>query len=104
MSWFRRLPTPLPEDPSCEQVGAVLQAFVDGELGPHDTDLVAEHLEHCERCRIEATTVQQVVDTIRAQRVELGPEVQDRLTAILDELVPPTPPGEGQPEQHPEGG
>jgi anti-sigma factor RsiW len=102
MSWFRRLPTPLPEDPSCEQVGAVLQAFVDGELGPPDTDLVADHLEHCERCRIEATTVQRVIDTIRAQRVELSPQLQARLTAMVDELVPPTSHGEVGPSEHPE--
>jgi anti-sigma factor RsiW len=98
MRWPVRRPTPVPEDPSCEQVGAVLQAFVDGELGPHDSDLVAEHLEHCERCRIEATTVQRVIDTIRAQRVEVAPEVQDRLTAMVDELAPPTTPGEDHPE------
>lgn len=102
MSWFRRIPTPLPEDPSCEQVGAVLQAFVDGGLGPQDTDLVAEHLEHCERCRIEATTVQRVIDVIRAQRVELPPVLHDRLTAMVDELAPPTSQSE-HPEQYPDG-
>jgi anti-sigma factor RsiW len=103
MSWLRRSPTPLPEEPSCEQVGAVLQAFVDGELGPQDTELVAAHLEHCERCRIEARTLQRVVDTIRAQRAELDPELHARLTAMVDELVPPTSPGEEGHAAPPEG-
>ena len=89
MRWPTRRPVPLPEHPSCEQVGAVLQAYLDGELGAGDTDLVANHLEHCERCRIEASTVQRVIDTIRAQRLELAPEVRDRLTAMVDELAPP---------------
>jgi len=103
MRWRREPATPLPDEPSCEQVGAVLQAFVDGELGPHDTDRVADHLEHCERCRIEATTVQRVIDTIRAQRVELAPELQARLTAMVDELLPPTSHGKDGPAEHPEG-
>ena len=53
MRFSRRAVTPLPPDPDCGQVGAVLQAYVDGELGPQDGERIAEHLEHCDRCGIE---------------------------------------------------
>lgn len=89
MRWSRRRVTPLPSEPSCEQVGAVLQAYLDGELGLDDTGLVVEHLEHCERCRIEADTMERVIAAIRRQRPELAPEVHERLAAVVDELAPP---------------
>ncbi|MCC5946830.1 MAG: zf-HC2 domain-containing protein [Nitriliruptoraceae bacterium] len=89
MRWSRRRPAPLPDTPSCEQVGAVLQGYLDGELGPRDAELVAEHLQHCDRCSIEAETVGRVVEAIKRQRPDLAPDVRARLTGMLDELVPP---------------
>jgi anti-sigma factor (TIGR02949 family) len=82
-----RLPLPLPPDPDCHVVGAVLQAYLDGELGPEDAELVAAHLEHCERCQIEASTVEQVVDAIRRQRPDLDPAPIDRLAGFVDRLT-----------------
>jgi hypothetical protein len=82
----RRLPLPLPPDPECHVVGAVLQAYLDGELGPQDAELVAEHLEHCERCEIEAETVVRVVDAIKRQRPDLDPAPIERLTGFVDRL------------------
>jgi anti-sigma factor RsiW len=86
MRFRRRLPLPLPPDPDCHVVGAVLQAYLDGELGPEDAGLVAEHLEHCERCDIEAATVERVVEAIRRQRPDLDPGPIDRLAAFVDRL------------------
>jgi anti-sigma factor RsiW len=83
----RRVPLPLPPDPECHVVGAVLQAYLDGELGPQDAEIVAEHLEHCERCGIEATTVGRVVDAIKRQRPDLDPEPIDRLASFVDGLA-----------------
>ena len=90
MRWARRGPTPLPPAPSCEQVGAVLQGYLDGELGPQDAELVAEHLEHCDRCSIEVETVGRVIEAIQRQRPDLPAEVRSRLRGIVDELAPPT--------------
>jgi predicted anti-sigma-YlaC factor YlaD len=89
----RRLPLPLPPDPDCHVVGAVLQAYLDGELGPQDAELVAAHLEHCERCRIESTTVERVVEVIRHQRPDLDPEPIERLTGFVDRLTRDGPTG-----------
>jgi anti-sigma factor RsiW len=90
----RRLPSPLPPDPDCHVVGAVLQAYLDGELGPEDAELVAEHLKHCERCEIEASTVEQVVDAIKRQRPDLDPAPIERLTGLVGQLTREGPPEE----------
>jgi anti-sigma factor RsiW len=93
LKWRReRLPLTVPSDPECHQVGSVLQAYLDGELGPQDAELVAEHLEHCQRCGIEATTVTNVIDAIKRQRPDLDPEPLERLTRFVDELSADGPP------------
>ena len=86
MRFRRHAPTPLPPHPACHEVGAVLQAYLDGELGPQDAELVAEHLAHCERCEIEARTVDRVVEVIRRQRPDLESDTLSRLHRFVDEL------------------
>lgn len=46
--------------PDCREVADVLQAYLDGELPESKTHVVAEHLEHCERCGIEAEVYEEV--------------------------------------------
>lgn len=87
MRFGRQAPTPLPAPPECHQVGAVLQAYLDGELGAKDAELVAAHLEHCERCGIEVTTITRVVQAIRRQRPDLETDTLDRLGSFVDELT-----------------
>lgn len=87
MRFRQRLPLPLPPNPECHVVGAVLQAYLDGELGPQDAELVADHLVHCERCQIEAATVEQVVDAIRRQRPDIDPAPLERLAGFVDRLT-----------------
>ncbi|MFO7961035.1 MAG: zf-HC2 domain-containing protein [Nitriliruptoraceae bacterium] len=82
----RRPQLPLPPEPDCHQVGAVLQSYLDGELGPEDAGIVAAHLEHCERCEIESSTVTKVISAIRRQRPDLDPGPIARLTGFIDEL------------------
>lgn len=88
----RRSRLPLSPDPDCHQVGSVLQAYLDGELGPQDAEVVAEHLEHCERCGIEAATVGRVIEVIRRQRPDLEPGALERLAGFVDQLVDDGPP------------
>lgn len=83
----RRSPTPLPAEPECHEVAAVLQAYLDGELEPRDAELVAAHLEHCERCDIEAATITRVVAAIRRQRPDLDSAAIARLSGFVDRLT-----------------
>ncbi len=86
MSRFSRAATPLPAQPSCEQVGRVLQSFVDGELGPQDAERVAEHLEHCDRCGIEVEVVDRVIHAIRRQRPGLDTDMLARLEGFVGDI------------------
>jgi len=94
MRFSRRAVTPLPPDPDCGQVGAVLQAYADGELGPQDGERVAEHLEHCDRCGIEAATIDRVIEAIRRQRPDLEADALDRLGRFVDRFTDEVPPGD----------
>jgi len=87
MKLRRRLPLPLSPDPDCHAVGAVLQAYLDGELGPQDAEIVAAHLVHCKRCEIESVTVKRVLEAIRQQRPDLDPEPIERLAGFVDRLT-----------------
>jgi predicted anti-sigma-YlaC factor YlaD len=87
MRMRRRLPVPLPPRPDCHVVGAVLQAYLDGELGPKDAEVVAAHLEHCERCGIEQATVTRVIDAIRHQRPDLDPDPVERLGGFVESMI-----------------
>lgn len=93
MRFPHRSPTPLPARPHCDEVRAVLQTYIDGELGPEDTERVAEHLEHCRRCEIETETVEAVVRAIRRQRPELEADALARLRGFVDDLTEQSPPG-----------
>lgn len=59
--------------PDCRQVAAVMQSYLDGEIGPDQAELVAAHLEHCERCGIEA----EVYRDVKASLEQLRPPVDD---------------------------
>lgn len=91
MNPFRRrpsVPPPLSPSPHCDEVGHVLQSYLDGELGPEDTELVAAHLEHCERCNVELETFARVVAAIHRQRPDLDAEALDRLGRFVEQLGP----------------
>ncbi len=90
----RRPPTPLPADSECGQVAAVLQSYLDGELGAQDAEAVVGHLAHCERCGIEEATTRRVISAIRRQRPDLDGERLERLTGFVDRLTSAGPDGE----------
>ncbi len=87
MTWFRRgAITPLSAEPDCHEVARVLQAFLDGELGPDNAEKVAAHLAHCEPCDIESNTVDAVRDAIRAQRPDIDVDELGRLESFVNDI------------------
>ena len=88
----RRPPLDVSAEPDCHEVAEVLQSYLDGELAERDAGRVAEHLEHCQRCEIEAATVQQVIAAIQRQRPVLDDATVGRLTGVIDQLVAPDEP------------
>lgn len=79
----QRAPGPL----SCRQVGRLLQAYLDGELPDARAVLVADHLDACLRCGLEASSYR----WLKARLAGLAPRTDDcqldRLQAFADELA-----------------
>jgi carbamoyl-phosphate synthase small subunit len=72
---------------SCRAVGRLLQTYLDGELDDPRSALVADHLDACLRCGIDASTYR----WLKAQLAGLAPPDDDRrlesLRAFADQLV-----------------
>ena len=63
---------------SCEEVGLVVQQFLDGEVDDRTAELVGDHLEACRRCGLEAS-VYRDLKTALAHRADPPAESLDRL-------------------------
>ena len=76
-------PAPL----SCRKVGKLLQAYLDGELHDPRSVLVADHLDACLRCGLEASSYR----WLKAQLAGLEPDDDerqlDRLRDFAEALV-----------------
>jgi len=79
----QRAPGPM----SCRQVGRLLQAYLDGELPDARAVLVADHLDACLRCGLEASSYR----WLKARLAGLAPRTDDgqlhRLQAFADALA-----------------
>ena len=73
--------------PDCARVAKVLQAYLDGELDDRHAGMVAAHLEHCERCGIEAEVYEQVKDQLRDLHQQPDPDAIARLRTFADRVV-----------------
>lgn len=82
--------------PECHRVRQVLQSFLDGELDERHADIVAAHLQHCERCGIEADLYERVKDSLAELRPGPPVEVLARLREFAD-TVPRV-----RPDEHPD--
>jgi anti-sigma factor RsiW len=80
---FRRFRVP----PDCREVADTLQAYLDGELPPAGIELVREHLEHCERCGIEAEVYLEVKRSLGQLATPPDEEAVGRLRAFADDLT-----------------
>lgn len=73
----------------CHQVAKVLQSYLDGEVEPATSSMVAAHLETCRKCGLEASTYQAIKAAIAAGAPEMsGPESDavERLRGFAEEL------------------
>lgn len=68
---------------SCQQVGKILQSFLDAELDEVTTDKVAEHLEDCRRCGMAAD----VYLEIKASLGRDAPVVPEESLSRLEEFA-----------------
>jgi anti-sigma factor RsiW len=72
---------------SCRAVGKLLQAYLDGEVPDTAALLVADHLDDCRRCGLEAETYRALVTALAQLSPPEDAERLERLRAFADELV-----------------
>ncbi len=82
-SWFRRR---RPEV-NCRELGKVLQSYLDDDVEPDFAAKIAEHLEACKDCGLEAETYTQIKDSLASQRPEVGGDVVTRLRDFGESLT-----------------
>jgi anti-sigma factor RsiW len=81
----RGIPAPAPL--SCRKVGKLLQAYLDGELTDARSVLVADHLDMCLRCGLEASTYRWLKAQLAGLSAGEDERQLDRLRAFADELI-----------------
>ena len=73
---------------SCAEVGKLLQHYLDDELDPARAGKIAEHLEDCRRCGLEADTYERIKLSLATHNPALEHDpVLKRLRAFADGLV-----------------
>jgi len=73
---------------SCPEVGRLLQRFLDGELDDGNSiAALADHLEECRRCGLEADTYRAIKAVLADHRPDLEPESVERLREFGERLV-----------------
>ncbi|HEX2026704.1 MAG TPA: zf-HC2 domain-containing protein [Nitriliruptorales bacterium] len=71
----------------CHEVAEVLQTYVDGELDAATAMLVADHLEDCRRCGMEASAYRDMKARLARLADAADPAAVDRLKLFVDGLT-----------------
>jgi anti-sigma factor RsiW len=72
---------------SCRQVGRLLQAYLDGELPDARSVLVADHLDACLRCGLEASSYRWLKTRLAGLALRTDDRQITRLRAFADALA-----------------
>lgn len=72
---------------SCRQVEQIVQAFLDGELPPHQAANVEVHLDRCRDCGIEADRIDRVRSALARLRAPLDPASLARVRRGAEEIT-----------------
>lgn len=83
--------------PDCNRVRKVLQSYLDGELDDDNAAFVAAHLEHCERCGIEADIYERVKASLAELHQAPDPSAVDRLRRFAESVPAAEADGHDQP-------
>lgn len=75
------------EQLDCHAVGELLQQYLDHEIDEVRGRLIAEHLEDCRRCGLEAETYEHIKETLAAQRTAVPEDSVERLRNFGQALI-----------------
>ncbi|MDZ7678836.1 MAG: zf-HC2 domain-containing protein [Acidimicrobiales bacterium] len=71
----------------CHQVGKLLQRYLDGHIDPDRAELIADHLEECRRCGLEAETYERIKTSLATHCAEVPQDAVDRLRHFGERLA-----------------
>lgn len=77
---------------TCREVGKLLQRYLDGDTDEHTTAKVAEHLEDCRRCGLEAEIYREIKASFARRAPTLPETTLARLRRFGEHLATEGPP------------
>ncbi len=77
---------------TCREVGRLLQRYLDGHTDEHATARIAEHLEDCRRCGLEAEIYREIKASLARHAPALPETTLARLRRFGDQLAMHGPP------------
>jgi predicted anti-sigma-YlaC factor YlaD len=77
---------------TCREVGKLLQRYLDGETDARATAKVAEHLEDCRRCGLEAGVYREIKASLARRATVLPEPALARLRRFGHQLATEGPP------------
>lgn len=77
---------------TCREVGKLLQRYLDGETNARATAKVAEHLDDCRRCGLEAGIYREIKASLARQATVLPETTLARLRRFGQRLATDGPP------------
>jgi predicted anti-sigma-YlaC factor YlaD len=84
-SWRRH--TVVDRPLTCREVARLLQRYLDGEASEHATAKVAEHLEDCRRCGLEASIYREIKASLARHATVLPETTLARLRRFGQQLA-----------------
>lgn len=88
MSRLGDLFRPKPGRPmECREVGQLLQHYLDGYVDDDRSRRIAEHLEECRRCGLEAETYERIKSALARRRADVPAESVERLRQFGERLA-----------------
>jgi hypothetical protein len=72
---------------SCIQVARILQRYLDDQLDERAASAVADHLDECRRCGLDAESYREVKIALAHTSQPPSPERVSRLTSFVAHLV-----------------
>ncbi|MHB1488937.1 MAG: anti-sigma factor family protein [Cellulomonas sp.] len=76
----------------CLRVTRVLQSYLDGEVDAATSAIVAQHLEECRRCGLEASTyrtIKSAITQVGHDAAPVDPAAVERLRSFAHDLAEP---------------
>lgn len=83
MKFLRRWKT---GPPTCKEIAAILQSYLDGETDKNTAAKVAMHLSECNQCSFEAETLENIKSALSRLRRETDSAAVARLEEYVREI------------------